>query len=328
MRKKLDFISLAYIFGAICIVFVHSIPFLYVNPPHIFLAFKTLLANTFILPMFFFCAGFLLKYNNSIEKKKLKKYYFDKIEKLLIPYICIYLLGFLLSYFFDNFNVKNIFINLLYPRRTGHLWFLPILFYFYAIWPLFNFLINKANNNLSIYLSIIALFVILSYCPFASLKETIFAYSDFCVWGIHFALGFVLCDLIINNLDKWSNIISIGICLLLIILSLIFYRYIENKIFIYVFLLVQFLLMICYRCSNLINIKLFKLFYGKYFTIYLFHFMFIYILSKLFETFLNYNFYLSVLFLWVSTIILCLLLIELLNKMNIKNKYVRSIFGL
>ncbi len=103
---------------------------------------------SFHMPLFFFAAGYLFKYENNI-----KNFIIKKIKKLLVPYFVFAFISFLTTFFLQKiiFDLKTtlkyyFFVNgYIYYNTT--LWFLIIMFFVTIIFQIYLHLEQKYNFN-------------------------------------------------------------------------------------------------------------------------------------------------------------------------------------
>lgn len=101
------------------------------------------------LTSFMWCSGYLFTTNEPVKKYGIKKYYFGRLERLMLPYVFVSLVMFLPKLFIAENSGKTLEMNVLkllcYPRESvlPHLWFLPTLMIISLLAPLFQKIIEN-----------------------------------------------------------------------------------------------------------------------------------------------------------------------------------------
>lgn len=149
--KELRFITIAYGIAAILVVLGHSHPLHRDYPTYIGRLIKFI--YTFHMPLFFFIAGMLIRYTD--HNRSVPRWWWEKVKKLMIPYIVLSAVAWLPKVLLDSFlsdnmelSATNILRMIFIPRDGvwGHFWFIPT----YLILSLIGACCCKLPNNLVI----------------------------------------------------------------------------------------------------------------------------------------------------------------------------------
>ena len=275
--------------------------------------------SVFFVEFFFILSGFVLfpqlkrVYD---DKKNIKIFYYRRWFRTIPPYIVALILYSILFSKFDTdtlkylFFIQNIYGNFVEFDYFYVAWSLSIEEFFYLLFPLFLVVLNKKK-----FLHILILFIIIIYL----LK---ISYLFFNVDGEFYRIGtFLRLDSIAFGIltriyfekikNNYINILSI---ILVLIAMNYFAQNIKNltsiELFLYV-LLIQYLsinIIIIFinmnkLLANKFTIKFFSLLSKQTYSIYLFHFIILYLISLndfLLNSSLTFVFYLASLFLFSS----------------------------
>lgn len=154
-KKRISYIDVAKGIGMFCIVFGHVMKSGYLRQ----------MMFAFHVPFFFLLSGMTYRF-----KKEKKKFYFDKVKRLLIPYFSFSLFSIALYVIMIRFGIldgdgrliPNL-LGMLYANsNTGYmewnkpLWFLPCLFVAYGIIDVVEIMILK-NEKRQLWRRIIAM---------------------------------------------------------------------------------------------------------------------------------------------------------------------------
>lgn len=233
-KRRLSFITSAYGIGATLVVFGHSHPLgndAFAN--HALAFYINNFVCKFHMPLFFFIAGFLLIYGNSVQKRGYGKFLEQKAMKLLIPYFVLSLIfivpKFFLSktgYISDETNGGFMYIvtAIFSPRDNvwGHFWFIPTLFSLYVIGGLLTF---GFENPIVRIISLIASIFI---CIF-QIKCTWFSIKDICWFLFYFVFGMVSVDFVLKYNSYMKKPLIIVIELVIGVLLFCFGNIIKNE---------------------------------------------------------------------------------------------------
>lgn len=146
--KELRFITIAYGIAAILVVLGHSHPLHRDYPTYISRLIKFI--YTFHMPLFFFIAGMLIRYTD--HNRSVLRWWWEKVKKLMIPYIVLSAVAWLPKVLLDSFlsdnmelSATNILRMIFIPRDGvwGHFWFIPT----YLILSLIGACCCKLPNN-------------------------------------------------------------------------------------------------------------------------------------------------------------------------------------
>ena len=193
-----------------------------VNKVYIFELLKNVI-NIIQMPLFFSLSGYLF-YKTMKKKKSILTFIKTKFKRLIIPFIAIALFWMipikcLVNY--PNYVNKSFLeiLQLLFSLSdSGHLWYLPTLFFIFII--MFGVCkLLKINEQDYKYFLIFLFLLVLSI---VSSKISINLYiNNIFTYLIYFYLGFLICKYE-NNLVKINKIAIAFITIILMILALIF----------------------------------------------------------------------------------------------------------
>ena len=330
-KEKLTFISILYTFGAILIVLSHS--FNYIES--LAIERTRVIIVYFAMTMFFFCGGLLLNYTKSVERKGFAAFVLGKVLRLLVPYVVLssvfYFPKQLLEH--NGFSFYSYFEMLFAPRLNslGHFWFIPVLFGLYLIFAIYIYYLNKnkINEKISI-LFLLSAFIVLHFIHIDK-NFTWLGIPDICNYGIFFCLGYALSDFIVVNIKKICNykfLILFGV-LSLFSGYVIFNDLLKSDYYLSLvgvsFLPTFFIL--SYMVRSLYDSMFFKFFEGKYYTIYLLHWLIVYPLIMVFDKALHLGLW-SRLIVFVLGLVIPVFAVNLVNKFNIKNTFIKLVLGI
>lgn len=138
---------------------------------------------TFHMPLFIFISGFLISYSYK-EEIGYFKYVKKRFIKFFIPYFIIGVIVTILYHFMYGENIfKNILNLIISPKETPttFLWYIYLLFFFYALYPV----VHKTLNSSIIYY-LLAIGIILYIFPF---KTSILCLDYFTRYLIFYLIG-------------------------------------------------------------------------------------------------------------------------------------------
>ena len=171
-----------------------------------------------------------------LKKKGYKRFYRNKLQYVLLPYLFITVISVPLKFLDPELEVtgdsailfyfKMLFRDILYGKAIAIFWYMPVLFFLYAVTPLVDYMIHlkKVGNGLAFILIITPLFVSRIQMAFEYILsiETMFYFLGAYVFGM--VLG--------NNLDTWLTWMKknfyILVVLLLISTRILFYLFINS----------------------------------------------------------------------------------------------------
>lgn len=256
--------------------------------------------DTFQMPLFIFISGYMYYYC----KKECGKYNifslftFDKVKRLLIPYICvafIYVLPIRMMTDYSGYRGYNM-LEIIYKYiitgvDVGHLWYLLAIFEIFIVFYLFESTINKIGLPAS--------FIIIAGANIISYKFTdIFQISSSIHYFMFFYLGYIIRkyeNTFVKGFKGRNNAVLIVGTFILQSLFLILSIKISNINLIHTLLKNSIYLMCCIsvtifyflvlssisaKYKGLNNNKVLKYLDKESFSIYLFHSPIIYIVLK------------------------------------------------
>lgn len=335
--KKLNNISFIKTITMLVVVLYHSMLFYtgnwftVIKPVKVlnYIDYITTFINTYTMPIFVFCSGYLFFY----QKKKNNKYnnllidMKKRFNRLVIPYIFTSLLWIIpIGIILFKYTINDIIKKFVLGMSPSQLWFLLMLFIVFII---NYFLANKLKFTKKEFALIIFITFILNY-----LSKYIPNYYQICTsfsFLIYFYFGGFIYS---NSLNIKCSKTTKKILILLSLISYISLDIIPNEGYIHYLIIIykQFVVLLgvitiyinissCNIekiCSN----KIYKMLENNSFGIYLFHQQIIYFIILIFNNILNS----------VITIVLSFILsITISNLMVLilrKNKFTKFIFGL
>ena len=271
MTKRLKEIDFLYTLGTILVIFGHShssdwtriagTPYEYINN----------FIYTFHMPLFFFISGFLLMNSGRIIRIGYGKWLGEKALKIFVPY-CFLTAIFLFpkmrmdtgKWIDPGYMIKSF----LQPRGNvwGHLWFLPVLFFCFLVFGLWQVFVHK-RNQLLFSIPIIVLTVALYFLP---LNTAWFGFTDFRSFALFFVFGMVAKVLINANKIHLSLASKVLIIIFGLALSFLLYVFAYTSIFAKLGMAVL-MLIVCYNMATLISENNFCAWVSKHnYTIYLY----------------------------------------------------------
>lgn len=243
--------------------------------------------------LFFILSAFLLSFKFINEQKPINYllFYFISRSIRIIPafFICA-----IFYWYTDSYDLKKLYDILTFSGTYGHLWTIPVEFKFYFLLPFIAILSIVINDRFGtptyIYTLILFLFIHQIYFPYSKTAENtidLLWYLPVFIFGI--AISIVYNKYKLDMPDKWRDLMGFIILALIIsvapgIIKEIYHLqdtvYLMNKftplgillsIFILLFIDAQGLI------GKFVSSKIFRVF-GKYsFSIYLYHFKFLFL---------------------------------------------------
>lgn len=217
-NKKLQFINYAYAIGALFVVLGHSTPTGKSDMPLFIDTIRTFIYD-FHMPLFFFFAGFLLKYTSGIRNKSYGSFIKDKCIRFLTPYIVLTFVGIIPKILLANFVNDDVEFSFAYlvkalfsPRDNvwGHFWFLPTLLIIYV----FSYLLLKLSNYGTAFTAFFVLAFLIAVFP---TDINWFALNDICDQLVFFCLGMMSQSVILNKtktvLNPFVDVLSAGLAI-------------------------------------------------------------------------------------------------------------------
>lgn len=288
------------------------------------------------MPLFFFISGFLLSYTRYKKREKYFTFIKNKAIKLLIPYIFFTVVGFgpkiLLSDYVNDdvdFSMGYFLKTILVPQENvwGHLWFLPVLFIFYVF--SYVFLYISRNKIYTIIFTLTAIFLLLY-----PLKTGFIGIYDICRFLFYFWLGILLNDFILKNKNKLLKPL-LGFILFVISIVMFFFFYFHFRQFYKYAQILIALLMIwsifCFAAGIEKSKKIktvFNYFNGKTFSMFLLSWPAQAIVEVVFNRWLNVEWFVTIALMFLVGLGVPLIIIFIINKLKITNRWVHIFFGI
>ena len=256
--------------------------------------------DLFQMPLFIFISGYMYYYC----RKECDKYNnfsiftFDKIKRLLIPYICVafmYVLPIRIMTDYSGYKGYNV-LEIIYKYiitgvDVGHLWYLLAIFEIFIVFYFFESIINK--------IGIPASFIIIACANIISYKFTdVFQISSSIHYFMFFYLGYIIRkyeNTFVKGFKGKNNSVLIAVTFILQFLFLIASNKISNSNLILTLIKNSMYLMCCIsvtifyflvlssisaKYKSLNKNKVLKYLDKESFSIYLFHSPLVYIMLK------------------------------------------------
>lgn len=335
-KNKLSFIAYAYAIGAIFVVLGHSTPTSISDMPMWIDAVRTFIYD-FHMPLFFFVAGFLLKYTSQKREKKYGEFIKDKCIRFLTPYLVLTFVGLIPKVLMSNFVNDNVSLSFEYlfttifsPRDNvwGHFWFLPTLLIIYV----FSYLLLKASKNKIIFSLILVLALAMATFP---PDINFFALNDICDQFIFFCMGILVENVLIEKRDKVLNPFVALICLALAISSFVLLRkysyfnlfFLLNLSNVIVGILMLYVVLYVSVFFERKGSKILDYFDGKTFSIYIISWPCQAVTEIVLNRVLNLHWYIVMLGMFVIGLFVPLLINAIYKKFKHHPKFINLLFG-
>jgi len=310
-------------FGIILVVLGHSM----------YPGDRNLVSNyiySFHMPLFAFISGYLfMTYTN------IKTYWVfvrNKISRLIIPYVFWITFMFIVKFLFSSLLTADIFVNnpigfdfdvlynmLLYPSKAvvSYYWFAIVLFFIFIIFASF-IKKNIEKHTLQITLIFIVLYYLnpLNDCQLFQLNR-LFDLLPYFYFGCIFSLyNFILKYTI---LTKWIILLVLNIILVIYILNISRYDLFTGVLGIAICLVLSML-------YEYYKLDFLKLFYHNTAVIYFLHGIVNALLLKVL-VYLKFNMYIYTLTQFLFCLIVPVIIVKIIEKYEIKNKFIHYIIG-
>lgn len=256
--------------------------------------------DTFQMPLFIFISGYMYYYcrKECGKYNKFSVFTFDKIKRLLVPYICVafmYVLPIRVMTDYKGYSGYNI-MEIIYKYiitgvDVGHLWYLLAIFEIFIVFYIFESTINK--------IGVPAGFIIIAAANIISYKFTdVFQISSSILYFMFFYLGYIIRkyeDAFMKRFKGKNITVLIVVLFILQFLFLIASIRISNSNLVGTLLKNSMYLMCCisvtifyflvlssisFKFKSLNSNKVLKFLDKESFSIYLFHSPLIYIVLK------------------------------------------------
>lgn len=335
-NKRLNYISFLQFLGPILVIIGHAMNGLEYN--RILNPIKDWI-YIFHMPLFFFIAGYLFIYTDSVKKKGYKKFIKEKFWRLLFPYLVLNIVfiipKFAASTFIKDqveFSVEYFIYIFLAPRANiwGHLWFLFALFLVYAISPMFK-LIKEKNSKVLWGILIIFSIIIFIIRP---IHSDWFALNDLQKDFLYFVLGMIIAYIPIEKIKsvKSSKLKFISILIVDVVLSILWGNNKDNTILQLVIGVITIMLLYIFPIIFNINNKFMERQASYSFAIYIMHWPAILVTRIVCYQILEINSLISFGLMLIAGYMIPNLIIYMVNKIkkkyNIKSKIVYYLVGI
>lgn len=235
------------VFAIILVVLAHSIiiynPYWGIYKSDVqcnFFKYLCLFIYIFHMPLFFSLSGYL--FDKTFKKNKsFKLFALKKTRRLLIPYLFIgvvwlFPIRWLVGYknYSNNSLAYNIFINVLFGKDNGHLWFLITLFTIFIIYYIIRKYINDRKKICIIVLILSFLGYFIPTFVGKALQNLIWFYLGNCIEENELE----------KKLEKASNIRIVSVLMLIVLITL--YLFLDGRIayYEYICLFIQYIVCI------------------------------------------------------------------------------------
>lgn len=289
---------------------------------------------SFHMPLFAFISGYLfIRYTNI---KNYWNFVCKKSSRLLIPYVFWIVAMFIVKFVFSSLSSVDVFINnpiefdfnvlcnmLLYPSKAviSYYWFAIVLFFIFIIFASF-IKKNIEKHTLQITLIFIVLYYLnpLNDCQLFQLNRLfdLLPYFYFgCIFSLYnFNFNFILKYTI---LTKWIILLVLNIILVIYILNISRYDLFTGVLGIAICLVLSML-------YEYYKLDFLKLFYHNTAAIYFLHGIVNALLLKVL-VYLKFNMYIYTLTQFLFCLIVPIIIVKIVEKMRLKNKFIYYIIG-
>ena len=335
--NKLKFISCAYAIGTIFVVLGHSTPTGDTYFPKIVNDIRTFI-YCFHMPLFFFIAGFLLKYTTDKNKRPYSHFIKKKTVRFLTPYFVFSAIGIfpkiLLSEFVNDtvsFDWFYIFKAIFNPRENiwGHFWFLPTLLIIYV----FSYFLLMSYKSKPVFGIILIFSFVIAIFP---LPTNWLAINDICMYLLYFCIGILSCNCI---LKRRYTIFKPLYAVLSMVLAILFFAFF-NSYYFFDMLWIKNLISVLIACLMLYtvlyvsvflerkNCGILDCFEGKTFAIFIMSWPCQSVVEILMNRILHFNWYISVPCMFIAGLGLPLLFIWIYKKFKYQPKFLNLVLGI
>ena len=326
-----------YAIGAVLVVLGHSTPTSASNMPQILDDIRTFI-YCIHMPLFFFVAGFLLKYSSDKRKKPYTKFLKNKATKFLVPYFTLSLIAFLPKIIFSNYVNEEVAFDFYYFFKTifsprdnvwGHFWFLPTLLIIY----IFSYLLLKLYKTNCAFTFVILIALVLAIFP---LDINWFALNDICDQLIYFCVGIASCKFILTYKNK---LFKLPVSLIFIVASVVAffyfhlhnyfgYAWIRNVLTVSIaFMMLYSIIHLCFFIEKK-GYELFDFFEGKTFTIYILSWPCQAVTEVVLNRVLHLDWFITMLGMFIAGLIIPLIFIYVYRKLKRNPKFINLVVGL
>ncbi|MFX1276299.1 MAG: acyltransferase [Promethearchaeota archaeon] len=335
MKKNIWEIEILRGFAIFTVVIFHVTFFLtsisILSPLIIVLMFLNVLFG-FGVPLFIFLSGFVLSFRYHHSKNYSLLHFYKKRFLILLPPYFIAAIVYMI--YFKNYEILSIF----YPQSVSpHFWYIPLIMFFYILYPLFSKIVHKFTKRASL---VITIFFIVQFISI--IIEVLFKLPSILEHSGYFILGMYVYEYYEKFKEKvrinYKILIKVA---LLILISIIIHTYVfyivyinrinfnNNRLF-YIFYTVSFayvativytllILLLLFLALNIKERSSFKrsIFsnLGKYsYGIFLYHYVILLVFYDIFIMLgFNREYYLFYIILFLASIASSTLLIYLIS---------------
>jgi len=276
------YLKMSTTYGGVAYIIPDDVSSIYYSPFAEVIRFMASWVYGFHMPLFFIMSGAVLALK---PIPAFDKFFKSKFKRLLIPYFVYGILYMLpvkyLSGFYDVTGFKKAMTGFLSGQDSGHLWFLPALFWCMLAFMLIKTVISRfTKSNYALLIASGAVLFLYNYIPFDILQM-----KKGLAYIFYFTLGYVLENERREN-KPWCIRKTLSTIIILSVLEVIHNKYhILNTFF--VSLIGSLLtILIAYLCTKLFakfsESKAFNVITRNLFFVYIFHDPLNYIILKLF----------------------------------------------
>ena len=163
-----DHRNICYGIAAVMIILTHSARYV---PEH-FIMYKLLLYMNLGVPIFAFLSGMGIYYSLKIKRNTTKQFYANRLNRVLVPYLCIMGLGFGVLHLVASFNPMLFLYRLSALKfwvEGDNLWYIAMLIPVYLLAPIYSNWVEKGQRGLKTAVTsgifVVALLVLAYYLP-------------------------------------------------------------------------------------------------------------------------------------------------------------------
>ena len=255
---KLKNISLMNVFMCFCVIIIHITSYPIENSEidktWVLILFCINKFLRFAVPCFVFLSGYKLYRRYKNEKIDIKKFYFGRLKKIVIPYIICYIIYFFYFYNKGWIGFSDFMRGLVTGRMAAHFYYVIFTIQLYILFPLILILFEK-NSNLTLAISCLSTIIMNQVISFK------YDYLIFVTWILYFVFGMYVAKYEKEKVNKKAFVFELlGFSILSIFMVYINYKTeVLKEISIYY----PPLLILCSIFASVFFLNLFKIITSK-----------------------------------------------------------------
>lgn len=288
MDKRINKLDWARAFAIIGVILIHlTSSGMFINSP-INIELMTLNQwSRFAVPVFIIISGILLSLNNKNENNYLT-FIYSRAKKTIPLFLLWSFIYYLIQIYFGkiNFNLFSSINNTLSGESARHLYFVPLIFQFYLLFP-----ILKKVKTLPLLIPILILnsilLIIKTHFNVIGPFSLILSHKFFLIWSFYFTFGVYIANKLETIADFFVNrklLINSILILSLTILPIESYHYISNSMSLdtstfstrFTILIFSIICFLSFIINDLPNNKIINYISNASYSIYLSHMLFLF----------------------------------------------------